>query len=249
MSRNDDYTTENVLDYLYNRKYYKLIGIHLSRQATTSIPQKINFVEKLEEGDGAGMFFITEKQRNLFRFVKCNRILQTIKHQEIQEKLNLLNDVSNSNSVSRKWNIVSDQSNANYDLGNEITYNAEVLKSNLCNYNDTQILIRGDITVVAVHGTQVAFKSCPPFTMCITKIDGTAIDDAEDLEYSSSYSDATGSLWFYSNDEATNFNNDIVNTNNFKSFEYKAKLLRYTVAQPAPDQAHGILKNATIAIH
>ena len=72
MSRNDDYTTENVLDYLYNRKYYKLIGIHLSRQATTSIPQKINFVEKLEEGDGAGMFFITEfyKQLNIKKYKK-----------------------------------------------------------------------------------------------------------------------------------------------------------------------------------
>ena len=27
MSRNNDYTTENVLDYLYHQKYYKHIGI------------------------------------------------------------------------------------------------------------------------------------------------------------------------------------------------------------------------------
>ena len=32
MSRNDDYTTGNILDYLYHQKYYKLIGIDLSRQ-------------------------------------------------------------------------------------------------------------------------------------------------------------------------------------------------------------------------
>ena len=32
------------------------------------------------------------------------------------------------------------------------------------------------------------------------------------LEYSSSYSDKTGSLWFHSKDEATNFNADIANT-------------------------------------
>ena len=31
-SRNDDYTTGNLLDYLYHKKYYKLIGIDLSRQ-------------------------------------------------------------------------------------------------------------------------------------------------------------------------------------------------------------------------
>ena len=38
MSRNDDYTTGNVLDYLYHQKFYKLIGIDLSSQTNTSIP-------------------------------------------------------------------------------------------------------------------------------------------------------------------------------------------------------------------
>ena len=73
--------------------------------------------------------------------------------------------------------------------------------------------------------TQVAFKNCAPSTKCIAKIDGTTIDDAEDLdlvmpiyniiEYSSNYSKTTGSLWFYCKDKATNFNADIANTNNF----------------------------------
>ena len=54
------------------------------------------------------------------------------------------------------------------------------------------------------------------------KIDGTAINDAEDLdlvqllynllEYSSNCSDATGSLQFYSKDEATSFNVNITDT-------------------------------------
>ena len=38
MSRNDDYTTGNLLDYLYHQKSYKLIGIDLSRQANATIP-------------------------------------------------------------------------------------------------------------------------------------------------------------------------------------------------------------------
>ena len=38
MSRNNNYTTGNLLDYLYHQKYHKLIGIDLSRQANTSIP-------------------------------------------------------------------------------------------------------------------------------------------------------------------------------------------------------------------
>ena len=57
MSRNNDYTTGNFLDYLYHQKYYKLISIDLSRQKNSSFPQQINFTGKLEEDDGAKMVF------------------------------------------------------------------------------------------------------------------------------------------------------------------------------------------------
>ena len=62
MSRNNDYTTGNLLDYLYHQNYYKLIGIDLSRQKNKTIPQQINFVRKLEEDNGATMFFVSQKQ-------------------------------------------------------------------------------------------------------------------------------------------------------------------------------------------
>ena len=45
------------------------------------------------------------------------------------------------------------------------------------------------------------------------------------IEYSSNYSETTGSIWFYSKDEATDFNINFENTDDFKSFNYKAKLL------------------------
>ena len=61
--KNEDFTTGNLLDYLYHQKYYKLIGIDLSRQTNTSIHQQINFTEKLDEYDGAKIFFIAEKQQ------------------------------------------------------------------------------------------------------------------------------------------------------------------------------------------
>ena len=83
-------------------------------------------------------------------------------------------------------------------------------QSNLCDYNDAYILVRGVITIVGDNGTKVAFKNCTPFMKCIIKIDGTSIDDAENLdlvmrrynllEYSLNYSDTTNSLWFYSKD-------------------------------------------------
>ena len=62
MSRNNVYTTVNLLDYLYHQKYYKVIGIDLSRQTNTVISQQINFTKKLEEDDGAKISIIAEKQ-------------------------------------------------------------------------------------------------------------------------------------------------------------------------------------------
>ena len=44
--------------------------------------------------------------------------------------------------------------------------------------------------------------------------------------------------------EHCHFTADIANNNNFKSFEYKAKLLGNTVA----DRANGIIRNATIGV-
>ena len=99
---------------------------------------------------------------------------------EHQTILNLLNEPNDSKFVARKGNIVNDQSNANYDVGNEIIYNIEVLKSNLCDYNDAYILVRIDIVTTANNNpTPVAFKNCAPFTKCITKFHDTTIDDVE----------------------------------------------------------------------
>ena len=51
---------------------------------------------------------------------------------EHQKILNLLNETNDSKFVIRKWNIVNDNSYANYEERNEITYNKEVLKYDLC---------------------------------------------------------------------------------------------------------------------
>ena len=66
MSRNNDYTIKNLLDYLYHQNYYKLIGIDLPRQTNTSIPQQINFKGKLEEDDSATLFLSLKSGKKLF---------------------------------------------------------------------------------------------------------------------------------------------------------------------------------------
>ena len=38
------------------------------------------------------------------------------------------------------------------------------------------------------------------------------------IEYSSNHSGTAGTLWFYSKDEATDFTNNIANTDNFQIF-------------------------------
>ena len=118
---------------------------------------------------------------------------------EHQKILNLLYESSDSKFGTRKWNIVNGQSNANYSTWNELIFNTEVLKSSLEDYYEVYILVRGNITIVEDNATQVAFKNCAPFVKSITKIDGTAIDIAKDLDlvmlmYNS---DTTGSLSFF----------------------------------------------------
>ena len=177
-------------------------------------------------------------------------------HQKI---LNLLNEANDSKFVTRKWNIDNDNLKVNYDAANELTYNTEVLKSSLCDYNAAYILVIGNIIISGNNlATQVAFKNCAPFTKFITKIDETAIDDAENLdlvmsmykliEYSSNYSKRIGSLWSYSKDEASDFKADIANTNDFKFFKYKAKLLESTEADGA-DGIPGVIFGDHLKCH
>ena len=62
MSSNNDYTTGNLLDFVYFKENYKLIAIDLSKQTKLKDPQQFNFIGKLEgQNNGATMFFIIEK--------------------------------------------------------------------------------------------------------------------------------------------------------------------------------------------
>ena len=65
MSRNNNYTTGNLLDYAYLKENYKLIAVDLSNQTELENPhlkQQINYNGKLEgQNNGETMFFIIEK--------------------------------------------------------------------------------------------------------------------------------------------------------------------------------------------
>ena len=64
ISRNNEYTTGNSLDYDYFKKHYKLIAIDLSKQQVLQenedLIQQINFIGRLTEA--ANVFIIIEKK-------------------------------------------------------------------------------------------------------------------------------------------------------------------------------------------
>ena len=64
MSRNNDYTTGNLLDFAYFKENYRLIATDLSKQTKLKDPQQNNFIGMLEgQNNGATMFFIIEKSK------------------------------------------------------------------------------------------------------------------------------------------------------------------------------------------
>ena len=70
MSKNNDYTTGNLLDYEYFSKHYKLIAIDLSKQIefkNSDLKQQSNFIGRLEE-DATMLFIIGKKEETTFDF-------------------------------------------------------------------------------------------------------------------------------------------------------------------------------------
>ena len=131
---------------------------------------------------------------------------------EFQKIINLLDITSDDKDlprfVTKKWIEVYDQSEKNYNVNKEIRIKTPMLRSDLCDFSDAYIAVKGTITVTnpnnAKRNKAVAFKNNVPFTNCITKINGIKIDNAEDLdvvmpmynllEYSKNYKKTTGSL-------------------------------------------------------
>ena len=77
MSKNNDYTTGNLLDYEYFKDHCKLIAIYLSKQKELENPdlkQQINFTARLEENN-ATMFFIIEKKEETISDFSQNSVV------------------------------------------------------------------------------------------------------------------------------------------------------------------------------
>ena len=128
-----------------------------------------------------------------------------------------------------------------------------MLGSDLCDYSDAYIVVKGGISVTGTNNAnrrnqKLIFKYNASFRLCISKVNNIFIENAEDLdivmptynllEYSDNYSMTSGSLWNNHRDEVNDFANENDDANNFRinknkatpsnSFEYKTKLIGST---------------------
>ena len=110
---------------------------------------------------------------------------------EIQKLTNFL-DITSDNKdlprfVNEKWIKVYDQSEGNYNVNNEIRIKTSMLRSDLCDYSNAYIVVKGTITIVRPNGAkrnkEVIFKNNAPFINCISKINGVKIDNANEEGY------------------------------------------------------------------
>ena len=175
-----------------------------------------------------------------------------------------------SKFITRQYIEVSSLSNT-YNENKSIRFKTPMLRSNLCDYSDAYILVKGTITVTApgvnnnVNNIRdqryrsLILKNNAPFVSCISRINGELIEDADDLdivmsmynllEYSKNYRQTIGSLCNYYRDELSddaddnNFDNiKVVNSNTFK---YKNKITGNTYNVNAGVQGYDVNKNGT----
>ena len=175
-----------------------------------------------------------------------------------------------SKFVTREYVRVNSLSNT-YNENKSIKFETPMLRSNLCNYSDAYILVKGIITVTAPGVNNGAnnirdktnrpliLKNNAPFVSCIRRINGELIEDADDLdivmsmynllEYSKNYRKTIGSLYNYYRDELSNDADDnnfdnikVVNSNTFK---YKNKIIGNTYNVNAGADGYDLNKNGT----
>ena len=154
-----------------------------------------------------------------------------------------------------KWVEVHDRPGSTddrYKANKQIRFKTSMLRSNLCDFSDAYIVVKGDIFltkinergIIDIRNRILAFKKNAPLTNCISKINNELIDNAEDLdvvmamynllEYSKNYRKTTGSLRNYYRDEPNNspLNDDDPPTINYnadpitssESFKYKSSI-------------------------
>ena len=89
---------------------------------------------------------------------------------------------------TEKWVEIYDQSGSaeyRHKKSKQIRFNTSMLRSNLCDFSNAYIVVKGTITVnpnEANYNKKIVLKNNAPFTSCILKINNTLIDNPKDLD-------------------------------------------------------------------
>ena len=148
--------------------------------------------------------------------------------------------------ISKKWIEVQSQSGNTYNTSKPIRFKTSMLRSDLCDYSDAYVWVKGKINVTnpnnnANFDRRLTLKNNAPFVSCISKINGELVENVEDLdivipmynllEYSKNYEKTSGSLFNYYKNEPSKTtigagNNAInISIRNSKSFDYKTEII------------------------
>ena len=109
---------------------------------------------------------------------------------EFQKIVNFVNTNSDENLprfTTKKWVEIFDQSGGIYSVNKEIRIKTSMLRSDLFDYSDAYIVVKGDITLEGDNDANkqnknLALQNNAPFINCISKINGVKIDNAENLD-------------------------------------------------------------------
>ena len=104
---------------------------------------------------------------------------------EYEKIINLLGTITDNNKIPRfitkKWIEIHDQSNGTYNINKDIRFKTLMLRSNLCDFNEAYIVVKGKITVTDpkndAYDKKLALKDNAPFFSCILKLHDQLIDD------------------------------------------------------------------------
>ena len=105
----------------------------------------------------------------------------------------MLDNTSNQPSKFRikNWVEINDDSHEKNDTCNLTRYKTSMIRSSLHDYSDAYIHLKETVTIpsTAATGTaannvnkKVIFRICAPFTNCISEINNTQVDDAQDID-------------------------------------------------------------------
>ena len=110
---------------------------------------------------------------------------------EYQKITNLLGTTPNEmpRFITEKWEVHDQSGNANnrYKPNKPIRFKTSMLRSDLCDFSDVHIVVKGEITITRGSNSSrkngpLALRNNAPFIGCISKTNATLNDNAEDLD-------------------------------------------------------------------